>query len=193
MTSLTNRQRGIKVWMTKLFDFWRHWRSLSIARILLQRKTTIRVERLENELRYIQGKETGRNLIIFNCKVEALPESEDTIKGRVLNFFSEVAININSEQIISAKRLGLSNPDEPSKVPPVLITLISGWLEEGNISSCSRALQKIQNWGLKWPHPSAEKRDAAGKSYQQNLSSILSTNRVLITLLRSHYSSTYSY
>lgn len=68
------------------------------------------IQRLRKDVSFLMNKESACNLIIENCTIKEGEDSESKIRDRLLKLFKQVNVQIEPENIISAKRLGKPTP-----------------------------------------------------------------------------------
>lgn len=69
------------------------------------------VRRLQEDVRYLQSRESAANLVVHNLGPEIEGESEESLLNRLLIVFSEAKIeNFRREDLLSARRVGARNP-----------------------------------------------------------------------------------
>lgn len=78
------------------------------------------IKRLQDDVKYLQGKERAANLVIQNCGPEKKNEAEGHLREKVFEVFKKCQLSIEVDDIVSAKRLG---EPKDSKVRPLLIVL----------------------------------------------------------------------
>lgn len=109
--------------MNKVNGFTEGLRKLARRQdILAEENENLRFElqRMKNEFQYTIGRERAPNLIIKNCATDK--DIEETLRDQVLDIFEDMKIQIECEDIISAKREGRSEQNG-STVRPIKIRL----------------------------------------------------------------------